>query len=336
MADPKQAAQVRAFLEGLQQERQAKLSETSGIGDLLALEKPAAMLMGSLLAGADQGTRITDMPYYGSVVSPAVKKSRAGILKAALENNRPKPRLDAVPQKLFDYEPEIARRKALNDLNVYVAPKNEGFWGWEGKHLKTKNYEILKNKESHSGLSATAPNLYDLEKPPIVKVDLKERAPLKELEKYAEEGKRFRDMQKEYWDSDEAYRKMHERLMGESRYDEARALTADRSAFRSRAFDFDNYPQPPQNTRRAEVDPKIIKPLSRFIAARYPEATHAGGYRVSGIRTGKAGRGAEDVVSPPLPKLSDTQRLATLQQFEKWLHEKINTRATPKTKTAGR
>lgn len=335
MADPKQAAQVRAFLEGLQAERQAKLSETSGVGDLMALEKPAAMLMGSLLAGADQKTRITDMPYYGSVVSPAVKKSRAGILKAALENSRPKPRLDAVPQKLFDYEPEIARRKALNDLNVYVAPKNEGFWGSEKKYNHTRNYEILKNKESHSGLSATAPSPYDLEKPPTVKLDLKERAPLGELEKYASEVKKFKDMQKEYWDSDEAYRKMNDRLMNEFRYDEARALTDNRSAFRSRAFDFDNYPTSPMNTRKAAVDPTLVKPLSRLIAARYPEATHAGGYRVSGIRQGKAGKGPADTAIP-LPKLSDTQRLATLQQFEKWLHEKINTRATPKTKTAGR
>ncbi len=335
MADPKQAAQVRAFLEGLQKERQEKLSETSGVGDLLALEKPMAMLMGSILAGADQGTRITDTPYYGSVVSPAVKKSRAGILKAALENNRPKARLDAVPQKMFDYGPDTERRKALNDLNVYVNPKNEGFWGYEGKYNKTKNYEILKNKESHSGLSATAPDLRDLEKPPAVKLDLQRRAPLKTLEDYAVRTKRVKDLQKDYWDSEEAFQKTYNRLYDESRFDDIRTLREQREALRNKAFDFDNYPTPPQNMGKAELDPTLIKPLGRFIAARYPEATHAGGYRVSGIRQGKAGKGPADT-SIPLPKLSDTSRLATLQQFEKWLHEKINTRATPKTKTAGR
>lgn len=335
MADPKQAAQVKAFLDGLQQERQAKLSETNGVGDLLALEKPMAMLMGSLLAGSDQATRITDMPYYGSVVSPAVKKSRAGILKAALENSKPKARLDAIPQKLFDYGPDTERRKKLEELGFYVNPKSEGFWGHEGKYNKTKNFEILKNKESHNGLSVTAPKLDELAGPPTAKLDLQRRSPLSALEEHALKVKKIKDQQKEYWDSEESFRKSQDRLYNESRYEEARALSDERGDLRSRAFDFDSYPTPPKNTRRAEVDPKIIKPLSRFIAARYPEATHAGGYRVAGIRTGKAGKGAAET-SIPLPKLSDTSRLATLQQFEKWLHEKINTRATPKIKTAGR
>jgi len=334
MADPRQVAQVQSFLEGLQAERQAKLSETSGIGDLMALEKPAAMLMGSLLAGADRGTRITDMPYYGSVVSPAVKKSRAGILKAALENSRPKARLDAVPQKLFNYEPDNERRKKLNELGVYVNERNEGFWGTEGKYNKTKNFEILKNSESHNGLSATSPSKYQ-DGPPTVKLDLQRRAPLGALEGYALKVKKIKDQEREYWDSEAPFRRKLGQLENEQRYSEIGALLDERNALRSRVFNFDEYPTSPMTTSKAEVDPRIIKPLSRFIAARYPEATHAGGYRVSGIRQGKAGKGPTET-SIPLPKLSDTQRLATLQQFEKWLHEKINTRAVPKTNTAGR
>lgn len=334
MADPKQAAQVQAFLEGLQKERQAKLSETSGVGDLLALEKPAAALMGWALANADQGTRITDMPYYGSVVSPAVKKSRAAVLKAALENARPKPRMDAVPTKLYDYGPELERRKRLTELNVPVTERNEGFFGYEGKYNKTKNYEILKNKEPHSGLSITPPKK-EPDLPPTVKVDIQRRAPLKELEDFAIERSRYDNLQKQYWQEYDKFRDRHSQLLNKGQYDEASRIMNDLEKLRAEAFNYDKFPTLPARSNTTQLDPTAIRPLARWAAAKNPEATHVGGYRVSGIRQGKAGRGSENI-TVPLPSLSDTQRLATLQQFEKWLHEKINTRAMPKTKTAGR
>lgn len=93
MADPRQAQQVKDWLEGLQAERKAKLGETSGIGDLLLLltgRKAPAMTAAS---GLDTLTGLDQSPYEEGMAFPVFGVGKTGRLAAAhrrLQGNQTK------------------------------------------------------------------------------------------------------------------------------------------------------------------------------------------------------------------------------------------------------
>lgn len=83
MADPKQAAQVQAFLEGLQKERQSKLGETSGVGDLLALLGLRQAPLLTAASGIDHLTGLDQSPYEEGLAFPVFGVGKTGRLAAA-------------------------------------------------------------------------------------------------------------------------------------------------------------------------------------------------------------------------------------------------------------
>lgn len=88
-----QKDQVMEFLDQLQQERAAKQSETSGVGDLLNLLTARKAITPSIMMALDKLTGLDQSPFVGGMAVPsAVKQSRAALLKAALDAGKSGPR----------------------------------------------------------------------------------------------------------------------------------------------------------------------------------------------------------------------------------------------------
>ncbi len=148
MADGKQ---VQAWLEGLQQQRQAKIGETSGVGDLLTLLGGAAVpkttAASMIAAHLDEGTGADRSKFAQGVVSPKVKAARNATISQLAPST--KPRIDMIPDELVNYE---RYKRRLPEHRETVPGLRSPFFYNDDKH-KSKFKELLVNKEPKAGLT---------------------------------------------------------------------------------------------------------------------------------------------------------------------------------------
>ena len=109
MADPKQAEQVQRFLAGLQAERQSKLGETSGVGDILGLLGLRQAPLLTAASGIDRLTGLDQSPYEEGMAFPVFGVGKTGRLAAAHRRLKGK---KSIEKPLLNPESKKAPRRA--------------------------------------------------------------------------------------------------------------------------------------------------------------------------------------------------------------------------------
>ena len=273
-----------------------------------------AGLLGAALAGQDIGGEDSQAAVPGwkkSLRAPFVAEAQR-----ALANRR---RRELIPEKLYNakYRPQIlADLPSKDEVGPYgffldtILQDKKYFPG----DKNAKNYEFTVNSIPKSGLTVKRPGPW--EDPDSLHIDAASRTDIP-------------GVAAGLWE-----RVNHEKALKE--YNQKRNISDSVLNARLRGelvpeYPYPSYPLGPTSplSMKQSASPADISAASRILGAQFPEYENIGGYRVSGIRKGKAGKGAADTAVPLRKAKSEEERIRTLADSRRWLHELISERGRP-------
>lgn len=259
---------------------------------------------------------------------PGWKKAlRAPYRKQMDEALSRRKRIELIPEKLYPLmEPDFNKVPVADPWVQSLFKHRGGYYA----HPKRGNYELLFEGWPKAGLSIQRPTKYswlgesDAKK---LKIDAYQRQNIPSIMKYV---KASEDRQKILQEFDKKHKIYRESM-------------ANFPGYIGPRYEFPRMPETPwpDLETRFESNPRDLSAVSRILGAQFPEYENIGGYRVSGIRKGKAGKyqntaGAETSVRLRKPK-SEEDRLKTLVDSRRWLHELISAKGnTPAVMAVGR
>ena len=236
-------------------------------------------------------------------------------------------RVEFMPSDIYERaKPDLSKLPGDNGfVNLFTG--TEHFYG----RPKGGAYELLVNGWPKSGLSVTKPlnDWFDDIKSGKLKVDAAQRANLPAIVKYSEDVHNYDRLRKDV--------DRRAELARQSRASKAWGAEGPEYPFPA----FDDFPRYPElGDTKLPPSPADISAASRILGAQFPQFDKVGGFRVSGIRKGPAGKAREGAgleTSVPLRKpSSEENRIKTLADSRRWLHELISNRGSkPAAMTVG-